>query len=137
MAQRKQGINKIVKFKFNLLTNTNDVWVFGQHVDDIFGINAKTAVGFKVNIFQRIELMLHVKNIVHMHALSITNNSWFIDHQKVSFLVRMMISICKHGFSKRIKHDFEMHWNANPSYKLSEYMCDLKIVLDSYFEQMK
>ena len=112
MAQRKQGVIK------NLQINQYTDYEFmfrGKTFDELFGIGEYNFnfYRFKIKSWIRIEMYRLAQEIVDNHINSTYFSRNILNQKNVHVLISLLVSIAKHGFSKRIRHDFEMHWNAN------------------------
>ena len=110
MAQRKQGVIKNLQIKQSI----NYEFTFrGKTLEELFGIGEYNHYSFKIKSWIRIEMYRLVQEIVGKHINSTYFSKNILNQKNVHVLISLLASIAKHGFSKRIRHDFEMHWNAN------------------------
>ena len=137
MAQRKQGINNALKIEFmDGIGNLNYyAYVYNDSVDNAFGVSDEMfdSRSFKSSMFVRNRCFNTACYIIERYANSPWFDSFFLDLKKAGFLIRALRSIVRHGYTKRINHDIQKHWDANfSSYFNDPIMCEIKEMFDSF-----
>ena len=135
MAQRKHGVTKVFYIQ---QSENNVVWFRGKTLDYLFGLshfrtNDINTIHFERRTAKKCHSMLRhslynmTLDIIDKHTNSTYFSKNILTHKNVYVLISLMVAVARHGFSKRVQHDFEMHWNANHlQYGNSRFMHELK-----------
>ena len=133
MAQRKGKVTK----ELDIRENFNDIRFRRYFLNCLFGVgvynpNVKTSLPitkwtYKCHSMLRHSLYNMTLDIIDKHINSTYFSKNILTHKNVYVLISLMVAVARHGFSKRVQHDFEMHWNANHlQYGNSRFMLELK-----------
>jgi hypothetical protein len=133
MAQRKHGVFQSLYIKECAIL-TYDIRFRGKTLEYLFGINQYRSINelsfnfkhrknFKCTPMFRHSLYDMANDIIIKHCSSSYFSKEILKLKNVYVLISMLVSVANNGFSKRIRHDYAKHWNANHlSYGNSRFM---------------